>query len=665
MAAHKPVRIGDTVPLQQINPATETIDGKLDVSNLTQSGATSGQVPKWNGTIWAPANEAGGGGGASYTEITYAEMATAIGGATLAPGGWYLITDAAGTDLGFLTYAVTESEISVQGVGGYLNADFQAVCDYGNTPEAFQSQLGIWKSFYAVVKINYTNLSGGLFVVGDTITGSISGATAVIITDDDESGFLTCAPSSPGVIFSVLDTIDNGGGITADIGSILPVNIQQGDVVIWNLLHYQLTEAASIDGTDPETNTTAYTLLDKATYPETYVTTWDNTEFDFQNKWLQYRADAFGNKIRYSKITDDNTFLLGQSAINIFQWGRQEWYGNVVTDGKIDAINALGSIAGVIMYPESKIEGLDISNNTAIYTLLMFQSSGVTNIINQSGALNIGVNILYQYSNIANITAGAETIIESNILENGAQLTGITAGANCSISRNKIGQGATLGGTTTMGDGAQIDDNIMGPYSGITENILGDFPARISKFSLNVNSYVNNCDLSYGNVLTGGNVKTNKGLSNKTFDSGINFVNNDILLDIDQYQTISMQYEDKRVDIGVSNFSTALDITGLTTADALIENNYIGIFTLTSSNATESINQIDNAPQLFPITLRPAAGLTLTITGTAYSGISAGQIALKAASYVLDGDKGEYIILEADPLGTGALIEKQVVNGLI
>ena len=53
------------------------------------------------------------------------------------------------------------------------------------------------------------------------------------------------------------------------------------------------------------------------------------------------------------------------------------------------------------------------------------------------------------------------------------------------------------------------------------------------------------------------------------------------------------------------------------------------------------------------------------IAGTAYSGIAAGQIALKAASYVLDGSKGEYIVLEIDPLGTGALIEKQVVNGLI
>ena len=33
------------------------------LSDLTQSGATTGQIPKWNGTSWAPANDDSGGGG--------------------------------------------------------------------------------------------------------------------------------------------------------------------------------------------------------------------------------------------------------------------------------------------------------------------------------------------------------------------------------------------------------------------------------------------------------------------------------------------------------------------------------------------------------------------------------------------------------------------------
>ena len=202
-------------------------------------------------------------------------------------------------------------------------------------------------------------------------------------------------------------------------------------------------------------------------------------------------------------------------------------------------------------------------------------------------------------------------------------------------------------------------------------------------------------------------------------------------------KVFSAAITDKYAEAGRSNFEETIDVTGATTIDLLVENRYVGIFNLTSTEingeasystssgvldpaetfttdlgttgevilddgagtvtvqnlsqalvagevitgdnsgntvtvdgftqtaATEAIDTITNPPELFPFTLRPAAGVVLTITGTAYSGITAGQIALKATDYVLDGDKGEYIVLEIDPLGSGALIEKQVVNGLI
>jgi hypothetical protein len=45
------------------------------LSDLTQSGATSGQVPTWNGTAWTPQTPSGGSGPAtpsdSYTEPTF------------------------------------------------------------------------------------------------------------------------------------------------------------------------------------------------------------------------------------------------------------------------------------------------------------------------------------------------------------------------------------------------------------------------------------------------------------------------------------------------------------------------------------------------------------------------------------------------------------------
>lgn len=42
------------------------------LSNLTQSGATSGQVATWNGSAWAPATPSGGGGSGTVTSVAVA-----------------------------------------------------------------------------------------------------------------------------------------------------------------------------------------------------------------------------------------------------------------------------------------------------------------------------------------------------------------------------------------------------------------------------------------------------------------------------------------------------------------------------------------------------------------------------------------------------------------
>lgn len=47
------------------------------LSNLTQSGATSGQVATWNGSAWAPATPSGGGGGSGT--VTSVAVANATG----------------------------------------------------------------------------------------------------------------------------------------------------------------------------------------------------------------------------------------------------------------------------------------------------------------------------------------------------------------------------------------------------------------------------------------------------------------------------------------------------------------------------------------------------------------------------------------------------------
>jgi hypothetical protein len=431
----------------------------------------------------------GAGGAASIVEITYADMATSLAGATLTPGQFYNITDAAGTDLGFICQAVKADEITVNGTGGYLNADFQAVGDYTNTPETFGTQKGIWQAA-------------------------------------NEAGYA------------------------------------QGDVVIWNLLHYQLTNSAAIDGTDPDTNTAAYTLLDRATYTETYVSDWDISEFDYINEVLILRKDKRGQT-----EAGENTGL---------QYGNESAFNN---------------------------------------TLLYVSNINVKNLI-----ARFANNTIYANSQVYGITSGVNCFFTDMILENNASLYNISTGDFCFFTRIKIEQGATIA-DITLGDGAS--------FTNIT-------------------------------VLNGVN------LANKTFSDNVSFAGNTIGLPIFEPETITDNIEGKRAIPGFSDIPGTIDITGLTTLDITAAwAQYRGIFNLTSSNATESIDTITNPPTAFPFTLRPAAGLVLTITGTAYAGIAAGQIALKATDYVLDGDKGEYIVLEIDPLGTGCLVEKLVVNGLI
>lgn len=59
----------------KVNDNCTYLDGKAPnahthpLSGLTQSGATSGQVPTWNGTAWAPATPTGGSGSGSVTSV--------------------------------------------------------------------------------------------------------------------------------------------------------------------------------------------------------------------------------------------------------------------------------------------------------------------------------------------------------------------------------------------------------------------------------------------------------------------------------------------------------------------------------------------------------------------------------------------------------------------
>ncbi len=774
MANRKPLVIGTTVPSEQL-PSTDTLDAKIYVSgpNKVLGRVTTGDGPHEEidfGDLPAAA--------ATILDITYADMETAIAGSTLTKGQFYRITDASGTDLGFVTQAVRENEITVSGTGGYLNADFQAVGNYDGveaiTGEAFGVQKGIWRLGFELAAIAYTNLqfqpdyfeyfisSGTLtdaetfttdlgttgtiihddgsgtvtveglsqalvegeiitgdtsgetvtvdwytvtqkaFLPGDTITGGTTGATAVVVTDDGASG-MTAYMTSSGVAFDGSEALDNGNGVTADMDGVAgSPDIAQGDVVIWNLLHWQLTDAAALDGTDPETNTAAYTQLLKTDTEQGYLEVWDISEFDFPANWIQFRGDKKGNLIRYAS---NDGLGIGVSAATLFQFGRDSWYGNIVDNGLINQPNFIGNIYGNSLIGEGAyIQGNTSDSDTPSISYCLLQngsirdnafagSSGINGFTLYGGSVyecafycaannftlfsgasidsstfssggSLGACYLFPDSSVGGVTLGENFTFINNILENGASLTGITAGAGCSISNNKIGQGATLGGGTTLADSCEMIGNELGPDAIVQNLTIGD-----GVFSTNVlgaAATVDTVSIDDGASVEKNVLSSDVAFSNKTIEAGVFFASVTLGVSADETETISENVEVKRADIGYSDIPASIEIDGVTTLDITAAfAQYRGIINVTSPNATEEIDAITNPPTAFPFTIRPEAGLALTITGTAYSGIAAGQIALKATDYVLDGDKGEYIVLEIDPLGSGCLVEKLVVNGIV
>jgi hypothetical protein len=97
-------RAAAAAPVQSVNTKTGTVtltasdvgaaatSHKHTLADISQSSATTGQVPTWNGTAWAAATPSAGGGGGSENIV---EAATAVGfPATGASQTLYIATDA-------------------------------------------------------------------------------------------------------------------------------------------------------------------------------------------------------------------------------------------------------------------------------------------------------------------------------------------------------------------------------------------------------------------------------------------------------------------------------------------------------------------------------------------------------------------------------------------
>jgi len=109
----------------------------------------------------------------------------------------------------------------------------------------------------------------------------------------------------------------------------------------------------------------------------------------------------------------------------------------------------------------------------------------------------------------------------------------------------------------------------------------------------------------------------------------------------------------KTANSGYSNFEITVDITGLTTIDLSTELLFAGIINLTSSNATETINIINELNDTIPVEFRPADGLIVTFTGTPIASITTdGEIIMPTSTLAIDGSKGENVVFRNHVIGS-------------
>ena len=668
MASKTPIKAGETPGyiIEQFQTG-DTVNPSFIANGIPVGGTAAQVLAKVDGSDYNAqwVNQSGGGG---ITEIAYSDLFDLVSNNTVQEGVFYLVSDAGGADLGFVTVGVASNAIAADGTGGYLNCDFQATGDYSGV---------------------------------EAITGVPAGSQRGIWSETGEGTWF------------------------------------DGDFAIWNLSHYQLTNSAAIDGTDPATNAAAYTQLLRTDPAQGYITVWDISEYNFAGNAIVARQDSRANLVK------------GSANIAAFTWGSDAFTGNVANSALIDLKNCTASVTNNVLSPGSEMSAIETGADSVIANNILLNGATMTGItagatstisrntvgqgatvgtITGGDSMSIVDNEIGNAGSITSITTGTSLSVSANVLSATGSITDITAGDGFSLDNNRLASNAVIGnGTTasdnsgitsntlgstaiiseiTMGSNSLIGNNTVGPFGTIERNELADnaqlsdnillqssrisdntvegiiarntvevsagitlntigIDGGISACSAGVNSSISSNVLGEESVISGIILAGGIVVSAKTLDDGVALANKTIGVQMTATETISAELVGTRAIPGFSDIQKDIDATGATTLAFGAPNVYAGIFNVSSTNATETIDAFTNAPTAFPIQIRPAAGLALTITGTSVASAIAGEFVLTTASVTLDGDKGEYIEMEIDSAGVGVLVERRRVVGIV
>jgi len=269
-------------------------------------------------------------GGAGFFSVSYSALTTLISTNSLLQGAFYLVTDAifinsAGVyfeTVPILVQAVNSNEISLDGSGIFLNADYQAVGDYSGVP-SFVAQTGVWDSL-------------GTYVVGDIVIWNnthfvnTTGVNTLISPDSDPTNWTRLLKNS------------NEGYIT------------EIDIIKYNVATNQITYREDVRNNRVENNLNTYI----STTSEAFLYfQWGNNSVNENSVLSESFIQSWNNK----------GIINGNSIINTSRVSFRDFNENIIRDNKFDAgsvfiFKNLGQIIGNVFKETSMGTSLNADN---------------------------------------------------------------------------------------------------------------------------------------------------------------------------------------------------------------------------------------------------------------------------------------------------------------
>lgn len=350
-----------------------------------------------------------------------------------------------------------------------------------------------------------------------------------------------------------------------------------GDVVIAvdstqiGVKHYVCISANT--GFNPYLNAAKWTPLTKTT-TNGYIEEWDYIEYVFENDYIQCRHDRRGNQ----GFLDYPSFIAFGGFYNYMligiQWGNDLFYGNIF-------------------------------QNSLAYTTMSYGT------VSTNTMFNFGfMNVMYQ-----------QCTVTGNMFQNSG-----TFFSNSGLTPPITLSTGTLSNCTFMNN-AQVNSGPTQVFDGtITQCLFTNYAAlSITSTMSGIVSYSTFSKLQFAC-----NIDVTSTIDYSTFDfSPIDGFAP--LPPLDFGTTVNLN--NIRVTAGYSNLPATIDITGLSSID-MTGNEYAGIITLSSTNATEAVNKVVNSLSNNPYEFTCIDGLITEFQASNVATAPADEIVLENNSNV-------------------------------